>query len=110
LNAAMRIRYLLAESAPRIIGYDQAEWARTFDYHGLSADLAMTLVEGVRQWTVPLLERLTGEQWAKQGTHTERGRYTVEEWLTLYAEHVHTHARQIDRALAAWKARPPGGG
>jgi hypothetical protein len=109
LNAAMRIRYLLAESAPRIIGYDQAEWARTFDYHGLSADLAMTLVEGVRQWTVPLLERLTGEQWAKQGTHTERGRYTVEEWLTLYAEHVHTHARQIDRTLAAWQARPPGG-
>jgi hypothetical protein len=27
----------------------------------------------------------------------------VEEWLTLYAEHMHTHARQIDRTLAAWK-------
>ena len=109
MNGAMRIRYLAAERAPRVVGYDQDGWARTFDYHALDADLAMTLVEGVRQWTVPLLERLTGEQWAKEGTHTERGRYTVEDWLTLYAEHLHTHARQIDRTLAAWKSRPSGG-
>jgi hypothetical protein len=36
----------------------------------------------------------------------------VEEWLTLYAEHMHTHARQIDRTLAAWKGSggEPGAG
>ena len=101
--AALRIRYLVAESAPHILAYDQDVWARTFDYHGLGADLAMTLVEGVRQWTVSLLERLTAEQWLREGTHSERGRYTVEEWLALYAGHMHTHARQIDRNLAAWQ-------
>lgn len=109
MNAALRLRFLLGESSPRIIGYDQDAWARLFDYHAADEHLAMSLVEGVRGWTVPLLERLTGEQWLREGTHTERGRYTVEDWLTIYAEHLHTHARQIDRNLAAWKARPSGG-
>jgi hypothetical protein len=109
MNAALRLRYLLGESAPRVIGYDQDVWARTFDYHAADEQLALSLVEGARRWTVPVLDRLTGEQWLKEGTHTERGRYTVEDWLVLYAEHLHTHARQIDRTLAAWKARPSAG-
>ena len=96
MNAALRLRYLAAESAPRIVGYDQDAWTRAFDYHALDADLALTLAEGARRWTVPLLERLSGEQWLKEGTHTEIGRYTAEDW-------------QIDRNLAAWKARPSGG-
>ena len=109
MNGAMRLRYLAAESAPRIIGYDQDVWARTFDYHTLDENVALQLVAGVRAWTVPILERLTGEQWLREGTHTERGRYTTEDWLQIYAEHLHTHARQIERNLAAWKARPSAG-
>ncbi len=109
MNGAMRLRYLAAESSPRIIGYDQDVWARVFDYHTLDEHLALQLTEGVRAWTVAVLERLSGEQWSKEGTHTEHGRYTTEGWLQIYAEHLHTHARQIDRNLAAWKARPSAG-
>lgn len=109
MNAAMRLRYLAAESPARVIGYDQDAWARTFDYHQMDEHLALSLAESARQWTVPLLERLTGEQWLREGTHTERGRFTVEDWLAVYAEHLHTHARQIDRTFAAWKARPSAG-
>jgi len=109
MNAALRIRYLAGESVPRIVGYDQDAWTRLFDYHALDADLALSLAEGARRWTVPLLERFSGEQWLKEGMHTEIGRYTAEDWLKIYAEHLHVHARQIDRNLAAWKARPSGG-
>jgi hypothetical protein len=109
MNGALRLRYLAAESVPRIIGYDQDAWARTFDYHALDEQLALTLAESVRAWTVPVLERLSGEQWLREGTHTEIGRYTAEDWLRIYADHLHTHARQIDRNLAAWKARPSAG-
>jgi len=109
MNGAMRIRYLAAESVPRVIGYDQDVWARTFDYLALDADVALALLESARGWTVPVLERLSGEQWQKEGTHTERGRFTAEDWLTIYAEHLHTHSRQIDRTLAAWKSRPSSG-
>ena len=32
-NGALRIRYLIAEKEPLIVGYDQDAWARRFDYH-----------------------------------------------------------------------------
>lgn len=104
-NASLRIRYLAAEKDPLIVGYDQEEWARTFDYHQHPADAAMATVEAVRANTVPLLERLPESAWAREGKHTESGRYTGEDWLNIYAAHVENHARQIDRNLEAWKAR-----
>jgi hypothetical protein len=109
MNGALRIRYLTAESNPRIIAYDQDAWARIFDYHALDEVLGLEIAEAARRWTVPLLERLSGEQWQKEGTHSERGRFTAEDFLQIYAEHLHNHARQIDRNLAAWKSRPSGG-
>src|SRR3990170_4030491 len=33
-NAAARIRYLVSETEPVILGYDENAWAVTFDYHG----------------------------------------------------------------------------
>jgi hypothetical protein len=109
MNAALRIRYLTAEANPRVIAYDQDAWARTFDYHALDEALGLELTEAARRWTVPILERLSGGQWLKEGTHSERGRFTPEDWLQIYSDHLHAHARQIDRNLAAWKSRPSGG-
>ena len=43
--------------------------------------------------------------WTKAGRHTESGPYTAEDWLRIYAAHLEGHARQIERNLAAWKAR-----
>ena len=39
-------------------------------------------------------------QWQRAGTHSESGRYTVEDWLRIYAVHAHDHADQIRRARA----------
>jgi hypothetical protein len=104
-NASLRIRYLAAEKEPLIVGYDQAEWARAFDYHSHPVELALATVEAVRGNTVPVLRRLPESAWTREGRHTESGRYTGEDWLRTYAAHVENHARQIERNLAAWKAR-----
>ena len=37
------------------------------------------------------------DDWARAGTHSESGRYTAEDWLTIYAAHAHNHAAQIRR-------------
>ena len=58
-NAHMRLRYLLAEPDPLIVGYDQDRWALTFDYHAHPLDTALATVEAVRGNTVPLLRRMT---------------------------------------------------
>jgi len=103
-NAALRIRYVLAEKEPVIIGYDQEEWARAFDYHSEPLELALAAVEAARGRTVPLLRRLGEADWAKQGRHTEEGPYSAEDWLRIYAAHLEGHASQIERNLAAWNA------
>lgn len=104
-NAAGRIRYLLAEADPVIVGYDQDVWARTLDYHAHPLEPALATVRAVRDNTTHLLRRLPAEAWARAGRHTESGRYTAEDWLRIYAEHLEVHARQIEANLAAWQAR-----
>jgi DinB superfamily len=104
-NAHMRIRYLIAEADPLILGYDQDRWATTLDYHALPLEPALATVRAVRANTVPLLERLTPEQWGRTGRHTEHPTYGADAWLRIYGEHLEVHARQIERNLEAWHRR-----
>jgi hypothetical protein len=104
-NAALRLRYLLAEKEPVIVGYDQEAWARLFDYHSQSIEESLAATAAARSRTVPILQRMSEADWAKEGRHTESGRYTAEDWLRIYAAHLEGHARQIEKNLDAWKAR-----
>ena len=103
-NAAARIRFLTAEPDPVIQGYNEAEWARRFDYHTHPLEPALALVEAVRANTVALLRRMPVDAWQRVGRHTESGRYAAEDWLSIYAEHLEIHARQIETNVAAWRA------
>lgn len=104
-NAAMRIRYVVGESDPAIVGYDQDRWAVAFDYHSLPLEPSLAQVEAVRAYTAALLSRLPDAAWSRAGTHTESGRYTAEDWLKIYSDHLEIHARQIERNVAAFGAR-----
>ena len=104
VNAYARVRYLLAEKEPVIVGYEQDEWARVFDYHSLPLEPSLAVIDAVRHATAVLLQRLSADAWTKKGRHTQRdGDYTVEEWLKIYADHLEGHARQIDRNVAEWQ-------
>ncbi len=87
------------------MGYDQEAWARLFDYHGQPIEEALAATAAARGRTVPLLRRMSEADWAREGRHTESGRYTAEDWLRIYAAHLEGHAGQIEKNLAAWKAR-----
>lgn len=102
-NGAMRLRYVLAEKDPLIMGYDQDAWARIFDYHARPLEPALSLVDAVRAYTTVLLRALPDEAWARAGRHSESGPYSVESWLRIYSDHLEGHARQIERNLDAWR-------
>ena len=104
-QAASRIRILASEKEPLILGYDQETWARDFDYHAHTVDLALAVVDAVRANTAALLRRLPERVWQREGRHTESGRYTAEDWLRIYAEHLEGHAQQIEGNVAAWRQR-----
>src|SRR5664279_2187635 len=100
--AAIRIRLLLAEPEPLVVGYDEAIWARRFEYSASEPELALRLVETVRAHTSAMLERLPDEAWGRLGRHTHSGTYGTDDWLRIYAEHLEVHTAQIQRNLAAW--------
>ena len=102
--AATRIRLLIGEKEPLIVGYDQDAWAKTFNYHAQSTDRALRTIDAVRTGTLPLLRTLGEGDWAKEGRHTESGPYNACDWLKSYGPHLTNHAKQIERNLAAYRA------
>jgi hypothetical protein len=100
MTSAIRLRRLLAEDHPAIDGYDEEQFARRL-YYDRPIDTSLEALRAARASSASILERLSEEQWAREGTHSESGRYSVETWLELYAAHAHDHAAQIRRARAA---------
>ena len=100
MNAAMRLRMLLAEDRPTIKGVDQDEFARRLHYDR-PHESSLEAFKWARQTTAELLERMTPAEWLREGTHTELGAYGVEQWLKIYSVHAHRHARQIREARDA---------
>lgn len=103
-SAAIRIRLLLAEPEPLIVGYDEGTWARRFDYQASDPELSLHLVETVRAQTSAMLSRLPEEAWGRMGRHTQSGPYGTDDWLRSYGEHLEVHVAQIHRNLQAWLA------
>ncbi len=100
-TSALRLRRLLTEDRPEIQGYDQDEYARRLKYNEREMAPALKAFQSARDTTLQLLELMSESDWQREGTHTESGRYTVEDWLKIYAAHAHNHASQIRRLRQA---------
>jgi hypothetical protein len=102
MTSAVRLRLLLAQDRPQILGYDQDEFARRLHYER-PIQASLDAFKAARRTTAEILDRMSGPEWDREGTHSEVGRYSVERWLEIYASHAHGHAEQIRVALDAAK-------
>ena len=93
-----RLRKLLIEDNAVIQGYDQDEYATKLRYNERDMAPALDAFRSARESNLQILRLMTDDDWQRAGTHTESGRYSTEDWLTIYARHAHNHAAQI-RAL-----------
>ncbi len=101
-QASSRIRTLIVESEPLIVGYDQEQWATRLDYHALPVEPALVAIAATRANTAALLRTLPGDAWGRSGRHTESGAYSAEDWLLTYSAHLHDHAEQIAANVTSW--------
>jgi hypothetical protein len=106
MTSAIRLRLLIATDNPSIVGYDQDEFARRL-YYDRPIEGSIEAFKTARRTTAEILDRMTEAEWSRSGTHTEHGRYTVELWLEIYAEHAHSHADQIRVARKAGRQQTP---
>ncbi len=101
MTSAIRLRRMIAEDEPVIVGYDQEEFARRLYYTRPIAGSLLALA-GARASTADFLEAFQESDWERFGTHTEfPDPFTVIGWLEYYAEHAHDHADQIRRSREA---------
>jgi hypothetical protein len=108
LSSAIRLRRLVAEDDPVLPGYDEGAYARRLHYAERAIGPSLAALTSARAATLDLLECLSEDEWARTGTHTEQGPYSVTAWLRDYAAHPHDHADQVHRVLAAVRGRDVG--
>lgn len=97
MMSAIRIRRLLSEDAPVIHGYDEVAFARKLT-SDRPIEPSLEAMRWARETCAQILARMTEEDWHRVGTHSESGRYSTEDWLSIYAAHAHDHAGQIKRS------------
>lgn len=95
--AYIRLRRLIAEDDPLIAGYDEEAWAERLHYDR-PIETSLEVLQAVRGASEQLLRSLTPAEWARTGTHSNDGPYSVDRWLENYARHASDHAEQIRRA------------
>ncbi len=96
-TSALRLRRLLVEDHPLIQAYDQEAFAARLDYNNRDMAPALEAFRSARATTAQLFGLMSEEDWQREGTHSESGAYTPEDWLRIYAAHAHNHADQIRR-------------
>src|SRR5713226_5546279 len=102
-TSALRLRRLLVEDHPVIQGYDQDAYAARLNYNNRDMKPALDAFRSARATTSQLLDSMSDDDWRREGTHSESGSYSAEDWLRIYAAHAHNHASQIARLREALK-------
>ncbi|MEZ4531327.1 MAG: hypothetical protein R2855_09875 [Thermomicrobiales bacterium] len=103
MTSAIRIRRLIAEKEPLIVGYDQEEFARRLYYGRRIVCFWRSRAPACR---LPTLAEFQESDWERFGTHSEfPGPFTVIGWLEYYADHAHDHLDQIRRSREAYRQR-----
>jgi DinB superfamily len=97
IEGATRIRHLVAEPDAQIRAYDEKVFTERLARHR-PIEASLEAMRWARESTAQLLDTMDDEDWSRAGTHSERGRYSAEDWLTLAAAHAHDHAQQIRKA------------
>jgi uncharacterized damage-inducible protein DinB len=86
-----RMKRVIAEPRPLLIGYDEHRFATSLAYHDRDLEQELALLEGMRKQMACILRTLPEAAWSFTGVHSERGLMTLEDLLRAEAEHIPHH-------------------
>lgn len=101
LVAGARMRWILAEDEPDIVGYDQDRWVDGLRHRDDEAEDLIGLFEALRNANLRLWAATTPADRERFGRHRERGPESYGLMVQLAAGHDRFHLAQAERALAA---------
>ena len=95
-----RIRWILAEDEPDIVGYDQDLWVNALDHRDDDPDELIRLFGALRSSNLRLWARMPPASHERFGVHRERGPESYGLITRLTAGHDRFHIAQAERAIA----------
>ena len=105
LVAGARMRWILAEDEPDIVGYDQDRWVDGLRHRDDDPQDLIALFEALRNANLSLWAATSPADRERFGRHRERGPESYGLMVQLAAGHDRFHIAQAERALAAVNAR-----
>ena len=95
MNAFIRTKLLLTEDQPTLKPYEQDEWARTVEAKEFPVGSSLSVLRGLHERWVHLLEHLEPGRWKRTAMHPETGLLTLDDILSTYSRHGENHVSQI---------------
>lgn len=93
LVIADRMKRVIAEDNPPLIGFDESRFVRELYYHDQSVEDALALFAVSRRQMARVLRRLPESAFARRGTHNQRGPMTLEQLLRGAIGHLEHHLK-----------------
>jgi uncharacterized damage-inducible protein DinB len=93
LIASDRMKRVIAEENPAIIGYNESLFAQNLFYEKLDPFVAADIFKLNRQLTSVILKNLPASAFDRVGTHNEAGKLTLGQLLETYVNHLDHHLK-----------------
>ena len=90
-----RMKRIIAEDNPTLIGYDESKFAANLHYDKMDAAMAAEAFRINQLLTAELLRQLPDAAFDRAGMHNERGRVTLRDMVTSYTKHVDHHMKFV---------------
>jgi uncharacterized damage-inducible protein DinB len=92
---ADRMKRVIAEEKPQLIGADENRFAATLAYHERDVEEELAIMERTRSQMARILRTLQSDALQRAGVHNERGPLTLENLLTTAINHIPHHVKFI---------------
>ncbi|MGB7158237.1 MAG: DinB family protein [Tepidisphaeraceae bacterium] len=90
-----RLKRMIAEDDPTLIGYDENKFAANLFYDDQDAEQAVAIIDANRKLFTNVLRKLPDSAWMRPGQHNERGELTVGGYLKSTVDHLEHHLKFI---------------
>src|SRR5262249_5214912 len=98
---ADRMKRIVAEDKPQLLGADEGKFASALAYHGRDLEEELAIVEKTRSQMARILRSLPDTTLERVGVHNERGPLTLEKVLTTATNHIVHHVKFIEEKRKA---------
>ena len=99
-----RMKCMIAENNPAVLGYDESRFAAELMYEQQDAGIAVQIFDLNRRQFCKVLRKLPQAAFARTAQHSERGTITLAQSVQLMVEHVDHHVGFI-HAKRAWMGK-----